>query len=238
MKKRESETGRKKNISGKEDFQSTLDDMVFLSAKTKSMMNSCQGREDREKEHQTVWCCKVQFNNRTKAADKLCQKKNSHSHTYNPHTVLVTEAGPKLWVGTVEPGETQQFLQLNVVCLHNNILLSLPFWYTNFLLGRYHTGHQQNHFVSVLYIFLALPCFILFCLLAHSLYQGLSHFVCIVLLALAHYIQSPNALLMQGYDASRAKNFLEAFSTIRNVLNVNNAFHEPAFTTILSLRME
>lgn len=46
------------------------------------MMNSCQGGGDREKEHQTVWFWKVQFNNWTKAVDKLCQEKlRTPTHT-------------------------------------------------------------------------------------------------------------------------------------------------------------
>lgn len=48
-------------------------------------MNSCQGRGGREKEHQTVWCCEVQFNNWTKAADKLWQEK-LHTPTHTTHT--------------------------------------------------------------------------------------------------------------------------------------------------------
>lgn len=72
------------DISSREHLQSKYDNMVFFTAKKKKHDDSCQWGGGREKEHQTVWCCKVQFNNWTKAVDYLCQGK-LHTPTHPTH---------------------------------------------------------------------------------------------------------------------------------------------------------
>lgn len=143
--------------------------------------------------------------------------KTLHSHTYSPHTVPATKAGPKC-----------ELAQWNLRKCSNSCSSVLdvciticPFPCPSGPNACYWGGVTQatNKIIPWLYdvTFWQLQVLLFSCLLTHSLYQGLSHSVSvrmscifIVLSATAHYIQSPKSLLRQGCDVSTTeKNFLK-----------------------------
>lgn len=151
--------------------------------------------------------------------------KTSHSHTYNPHTVPVTEAGSKC--------ELAQW-SLGICSTFSSSVLDACTAISPFPCpsgpNLYYWGGvtQATNKISPWWYYVSFQHFqvlLSFCLLTHSLYQGLSHsvFVCIVLSAMAHYIQSPNSLLKQGCEVpmtKKKKNFLKVCNITRKVLNV------------------
>jgi len=151
----------------------------------KSMMNSCQGGGDREKKHQTVWCCKVQFNNWTKAVDKLCQEKlHTPTHaTYIQFQLLKLVLNMSCHSGacgnaTLAP--TQCWMSAQYA---SSPVLLIPISVTGEVSHRPPIKLVHDDIMHFPHTFRFLFSF---CFLTHSFYQVLPHsvFICIVLSAI------------------------------------------------------
>lgn len=207
------------------------------TAKEKSMMNSRQGGGGREKEHQTVWCCEVQFNNWTKAVDKLCQEK-LHTPTHTTHTQFqLLKLAPNVswhsgaW-GKATPAPAHCWISVQY---SPSPALVVPVSVTGEVSQRLpikSVHYYVMHLSSTLRFCSPLACCPTVCTMAY-------HTLCCIVSHGSLYSVPQlfiKARLWCFHD--RSSNSPEVCNTTINVLNGNQIFYEPAFTTILRLRLE